>query len=176
MLSWIRPLIDDAVGRTLDQAGRWAGRSGLLAGAAAFSGLMVFCGLVFAAIGAFLSLQQTLQPWLAGLLVGGLLALVGLAVLLMLWLSLAKREPAAPARAKPAVEPPETPAPNSTGPADDAAQLGETLGAYLGAKGFRTADVMVAALAAGALLGASPALRDRLFGGKRRSPKDPECR
>jgi hypothetical protein len=53
---------------------------------------------------------------------------------------------------------------------ENVAELGRTLGRDLSQYGIRTSDVMLGALLAGTLLGASPALRDRLFG-RRGNPR-----
>ncbi|MGC1951712.1 MAG: hypothetical protein WA970_03895, partial [Gammaproteobacteria bacterium] len=54
------------------------------------------------------------------------------------------------------------PAPEAAG-IDRIARLGETIGASISKQDIRTVDVMIGALIAGALLGASTALRERLL-------------
>ncbi|MDZ7750356.1 MAG: hypothetical protein U5S82_01570 [Gammaproteobacteria bacterium] len=123
--------------------------------------LLAVSGAGFLVLAAYLALAQVMAPWSAALIVGG--ALVGVALLgaLGVWLILRGRHDGAASQSAPPAA--GAPADADERPVDMAARLGEDLGQRLGRRGVRVSDVMVAALVAGTLLGASPALRARLF-------------
>lgn len=129
----------------------------------AFCGLTAFSGMGFIAIGSYISLREALVPWAAGLIVG-----LGMLLLSLLgsWFTLLYLRKNAPSQ---------TPPKSATEDSeirtriDNVAHLGEIVGASLSKSGIRTTDVMIAALVAGTILGASPALRDRLLNRKRHS-------
>ncbi|MCG6969048.1 MAG: hypothetical protein LJE85_04685 [Gammaproteobacteria bacterium] len=135
--------------------------------------ILVLCGwaalggLGFIAVGSYLSLSEVFVPWVAGLIVGCgilLLSLLGAWLTILYWRS--TPQPQAP------IEPPEENTEAQT-LVDTATHLGEIVGASLSKSGIRTTDVMIAALVAGTILGASPALRERLLKRKRYGPLPP---
>ncbi|MDZ7753254.1 MAG: hypothetical protein U5S82_16775 [Gammaproteobacteria bacterium] len=130
--------------------------------------LLAAGGAGFLALAAYLALAQVMAPWSAALIVGGSLLGVALLGALGAWLMLRGRHDGAASQLAPPAA--GAPADADERPVDVAARLGEGLGQRLGRRGVRVSDVMVAALVAGTLLGASPALRARLFrnGGVRR--------
>jgi hypothetical protein len=128
-------------------------------------GLAALSGVGFIAVGSYLSLSDTLVPWAAGLIVGS-----GLLVLSLFgtWIALLYSRKATQAQT-----PEKQPAEENTQAqtmVDTAAHLGEIVGASFGRSGIRTTDVVIAALVAGTILGASPALRKRLLHRKRYGP------
>jgi hypothetical protein len=144
-------------------------RSLVLTGVLVACAVVALGGLGFMAAAAYLALRAILLPWQAALVIGGaalLLALVG---------ALLARSLLARSGSREAPEP-DTPAPHpDASPVENIAELGRTLGRDLSQYGIRTSDVMLGALLAGTLLGASPALRDRLFG-RRGSPRNSAVR
>ncbi len=123
--------------------------------------LLATGGAGFLAVAAYLALAQVTAPWGAALIVGGTLLGVALLGALGLWLALRDGHAAAPSRPPPAAA--GAPADAGEQPVDMAVRLGGDLGRRLGRRGVRTPEVMLGALVVGTVLGASPALRDRLF-------------
>jgi hypothetical protein len=124
-------------------------------------GIAAIGGLGFVAVGGYSSLIETLEPWAAGLIVGGVILLLSL---LGIWVTIAfwkKRT-----HTQPPEKPPLTTAEAQT-TVDTAARLGEFMGSRLSKSGIRTTDVTIAALVAGTILGASPSIRKRLSNRKR---------
>lgn len=115
--------------------------------------LVALAGVGFLVAAAYLGLRVVLAPWAAALATGGILLVTAAAGLLAA--RLADGGVDAPAECV-ADEPREQ-------PVDVATRLGEDLGAHLGRRGVRTTDLVFAGLVAGTVLGASPALRQRLF-------------
>ncbi|MGD8592352.1 MAG: hypothetical protein PVG20_07610 [Thioalkalispiraceae bacterium] len=133
----------------------------------ALCGWAALGGLGFVAVGSYLSLSEVFVPWVAGLIVGCgilLLSLLGAWLTLLYWRR--TTQPESP------IEPPMENAEAQT-MVDTAAHLGEIVGESLSKSGIRTTDVMIAALVAGTVLGASPALRDRLLKRKRYASPPP---
>lgn len=128
-------------------------------GVVAFCALAAFGGLAFIAVGSYLSLREGMVPWKAGLIVGGgvlVLSLIGALSARFL----VHRRKATPPSGK------SQPAPEAAR-IDSIARLGETIGASISKQDIHTVDVLIGALIAGALLGASSALRERLLSPKR---------
>lgn len=117
-------------------------------GIVAFCALIAFGGLAFIAVGSYLSLSERMVPWKAGLIVGGGVLVLSVIGVLAAWLFVHRRK--------------SQHAPNAAG-IDGIARLGEAIGASIGKQGIRTADIVIVALIAGAVLGASSALRERLL-------------
>jgi xanthine/uracil permease len=109
--------------------------------------------LVFIAVGSYLSLREVLSPLKSGLVMGSILAGLSIIGILITWFLVQRRNHARSTNPKP-----------EDVPVDTIASLGETIGYGLGERGVRQTDVVIAALVAGTVLGASPVLRDRLFG------------
>jgi hypothetical protein len=117
---------------------------------------------VFIAVGSYLSLSERMVPWKAGLIVGGGVLILSVIGALSAGFLVQRRKTTQPSSKSQS-------APDAAR-IDSIARLGETIGASISKQGIRTVDVMIGALVAGALLGASPALRERLLRpGRRRS-------
>lgn len=125
--------------------------------------LLAVGGAGFLALAVYFALAQVMAPWSAALIVGGILLGVALIGALGAWLVWRQRYGAIRSQPEPADE--GAPGEARERRVDMARRLGEDLGRSLGHRGVRTSDVVMAALVAGAVLGASPALRDRLFRG-----------
>jgi ABC-type nickel/cobalt efflux system permease component RcnA len=135
-------------------------RSAVLLSLAIFATLAAFGGLVFALLGFYLSLETVLEPWAAGMIVGGAMILIALIALWVIARLIAKQGRTGALR------------PSSSSAFAAAAQpsgdnLPDTLRAgareMLGAANIRTSDIMIGALVVGLVLGASPRLRQSLF-------------
>lgn len=124
-------------------------------GVVAFCALAAFGGLAFIAVGSYLSLREGMVPWKAGLIVGGGVLVLSLIGALSARFLVHRRKATQPSGKS-------QPAPEAAG-IDRIARLGETIGASISKQDIRTVDVMIGALIAGALLGASTALRERLL-------------
>jgi len=112
-------------------------------------------GLAFITIGWYTALRETLAPWSAGFIVGGVMLVAAIAGVLAIWYSVRNKRGHSG-----------TPAPESTSRSaqlDAVTHLGKTIGSSMNQRDVRTTDVMIAALVAGTVLGASPALREQLF-------------
>jgi len=135
-------------------------RSAVLLSLAIFATLAAFGGLVFALLGLYLSLETVLEPWMAGLIVGGAMILIAFIALWVIARLIAKqgRMEALPSSSSAAYA---TAPPPSGAHAPDA--LRATVTEMLGAANVRTSDIVIGALVAGLVLGASPRLRQRLF-------------
>jgi len=122
-------------------------------------GLMVFfclaglSGPVFIAVGVYLSLCKSFEPWLSGLIVGG--------IIILLCLVCALGAVAYIRRGRVYSEEDTHGPPEQKTQVENAAYLGEIIGAHLSQRGIRATDVVIAALAAGTVLSAGPALRGR---------------
>jgi len=157
MSSWLQSLADNIANNGLSAIMRALGRIPIVeAILIAFCGLAALVGVGFIAAGGYLSLRQSLSPWLSGLVVGGVILVIALIAILMLWLSMRNKGTAQ----TPLPPRPEPPALGSSR-VDDVTQLGEAVGKQLSEHGVRVTDVVIAALVAGAVLGAAPALRQR---------------
>lgn len=119
----------------------------------AFCGLAALGSLIFIAVGAYISLREFFVPWLCGLIVGGAILALAAVCCFALWL-FTRRNPA------PLRRPPQESAAERDR-LDNAACLGEAIGRQLSRQGIRGWDVILAALAAGTVLGAGPVLRSR---------------
>jgi hypothetical protein len=170
----IRQLFGGFAEAKIRQAREQWRRGMVLTGVTAVCAVVALCGFGFMAAAAYLALREILLPWQAALIVGGAALALSLIGVLSARVLLARR-PAGQARAA-----------GNPGPHHDEAQveriaeLGRALGEGLSRHGIHTADVMLGALLAGALLGASPGLRDKLLGRRRgarnAAARDPERR
>jgi hypothetical protein len=113
-------------------------------------------------------LSESLAPWKAGVIIGVVAILLSLIGGLIVWLAMLRKSLSRPVGAKQA--------PSEENDVDAVTHLGETIGASLFKNGIRTTDIMVAALVAGTVLGASPALRDRLLRRRRGSAERPSSK
>jgi hypothetical protein len=157
MSSWLQSLADDVADKGLSAIMRALGKIPIVeAILIAFCGLAVLVGVGFIAAGGYLSLRQSFSPWLSGLVVGGVILFLAFFAILMLWLSM-RNKGAAQEPPPPRPEPPEL----GSSRVNDVTQLGEAVGRQLSERGVRVTDVVIAALVAGAVLGARPALRQR---------------
>ncbi len=154
----IRPLTDFVAA---EKAKLWhsLGRSAVLLSLAIFATLAAFGGLVFALLGIYLSLEAVMEPWLAGVIVGCAMVLIAVIALWIVARLITKqgRPETLPPSSKPTLaaahKPPET----------VSETLRATVGDVLGASNIRASDVVLGALVAGLVLGASARLRERLF-------------
>jgi len=131
--------------------------------------LLVFCalaavvGVVVITVGSYASLSVFYTPWIAGFIVGSVIIALSVIGALAVWF----------ATRPPISEPPRKyassmPPPQNT-QIDAVAHIGEHIGESLNNGRIKTVDVIIAALVAGTVLGASPALRRRLLQHKIRS-------
>jgi hypothetical protein len=151
----IHALLDGVVAEKIsDVREQWRQRL-VATGVIALCVLAAFGGLVFIAVGSYLSLSEVMAPWQAGLIVGGGVLMLSLIGALSARLMVRRRKPAPPSNKNPSAA--------DAARIDSIARLGETIGASMSRHGIRMADVMIGALVAGTLLGASPALRERLL-------------
>lgn len=154
-------------------------REGLLRAAVAtlllvMSGLLFVFALGFGLFGAYRSLTEFWPPWQAGLAIAGALSVVAL---VLLSLVLRRRRPgkyeskATLPQAGPG-EQPETP---RQAEAESAMRFGEALGRTIKRCGTGPGDLILVALLAGVVLGASSTLRGtaRKEGGKCEKRDDP---
>jgi hypothetical protein len=102
-----------------------------------------------------LSLSEAMAAWQAGLIVGGDVLVWSLICALSARLIVRRRKPTPPCNRNPSEA--------DAARIDSIARLGETIGASMNRHGIRMADVMIGALVAGTVLGASPALRERVL-------------
>jgi hypothetical protein len=164
MAGWLKALVDSLIEKGLDTVMQTKAKRRIVE-----TGLMVFCGLtglgglIFIAVGGYLSLSDLYSPWLSGLIIGGVILALSLVGALLLWLAM--RGHTVPKRGR------SRGSPSERTQVDNVAYLGEIIGAHLSRQGIRTIDVMLAALAAGIALSASPTVRTRL---RRRRPVSPD--
>lgn len=118
-----------------------------------FSALAALGGLGFIFAGSYLALRNMFDPWTAGVLVGGVLLVLSLVGFLVAWLFLT-RGGRQRRTEKPGTEDIQV---------QSIASLGEALGESIGKLNISKIDVIIAAAVAGTILGASPALRQRLL-------------
>jgi uncharacterized membrane protein YjjB (DUF3815 family) len=135
------------------------GRSAVLLALAIFATLAAFGGLVFALLGIYLSLETVMAPWLAGVIVGCtmiLIAVIALWIIMRLFTKQGRPEtlPSASTSTLAAAHQPSGTVPEA---------LRATVGDVLGASNIKASDIVIAALIAGLVLGASGRLRERLF-------------
>lgn len=134
-------------------------RSAVLLALAIFAALAAFGGLVFALLGIYLSLEAVVEPWTAGIIVGCAMIVIAFVALWVIARLITKqgRTPELPPRSSAtlaAASPPPGAIPES---------LRATVSDVLGAAHIRTSDIVIGALVAGLVLGASTNLRQRLI-------------
>jgi hypothetical protein len=153
-MSWIHDFISGLAAQKTRQVLAWWQRSVTGTVLLVFCGISALGGLGFVAVGSYVSLCNQLEPWKAGLIVGVVIVLLALVGALIVWVVVLRKQHEQPAA---------TQAPPEQVDIDTIAHLGETIGAAIFKNGVRTSDVVIAALVAGTVLGASPALRERLL-------------
>jgi hypothetical protein len=149
--------------RETQKVERWWLNRMVIIGAIALCGLVAVTGLTFLAYAAYISLLDVVTPSMAGVIVGCILLVLSLlgALGTWLWARHIRKQEQQPRQTtiSPSVS---SPPGERQVPVDTITIMGETIGASLNKNGIRTFDVMIAALVAGTVLGASPALRHRL--------------
>lgn len=160
-MSWIHDFVCGLAAQKAQKVLAWWKRGVAGTVLLVFCGLIALCGVGFIAFGSYISLTESLPPWKAGFIVGIVSVLLSIIGALVVWLRVLRRQgdQSASARQESAQE----------SDVDTIAHLGETIGASLFKNGIRTTDVVIAALVAGTVLGASPALRERLLRRKQNS-------
>lgn len=129
-------------------------------------GLAVAGAFVFAGVGLYFSLLETMPPWQAGVVVGGAALLVALLLLAVAALPVAGYGPRrSRGAARHASEEQRATRPASD---DGAARLGQAVGDIIARADIRATDMVLGALVAGVVLGASPRLRRRRRGRRNR--------
>jgi hypothetical protein len=125
-----------------------------------FFALFAVGGLIYLSIACYLALREIVDPWQAGLILGGGLLVLSLLGVFTTWFFLWRHPDkyAGESIGSRLEQPPSV---------DAVTRLGEAISAPLGQRDIRTIDIMIAALAAGTVLGASPALRKRMSRRKR---------
>ena len=113
--------------------------------------MAVIVGMVFVLYGLYLSLAESLPPWQAGVIVGGVVVLFAAILLLVI----AQQSRPAPIKSS---NPPE-----QTTSDDSTAQLGSVIGDIVAKSNVKSSDIVLTALIAGIVLGASPSLRQRIL-------------
>jgi ABC-type nickel/cobalt efflux system permease component RcnA len=161
MGSWLEPLAQFLAAEKA-RLGQGLRRSLLATALALFAALALLEGLAMVLVGLYVSLSRTMNPWAAGLLVGGTLILLSL-VLLVVALRLPaarKRLPeASPLTARRPAEP--------ARPVDAPTLLKAAATELIDRSEIKARNIALGALLAGLVLGASPGLRRQLFGRKR---------
>ena len=157
-MSWLLDFVYGLAAQNTQKVVAWWRRGVVGTVLLGFCGLAALGGLGFIGAGSYASLSETLEPWKAGLIVGIVALLLSLIGALLVWIFLLRKESTQASAPKPA---------SDEFDVDTIAHLGETIGASLFKNGIRTTDIMLAALVAGTVLGASPALRERLLRRKR---------
>jgi hypothetical protein len=129
-------------------------------------------GLIFVFLGAYLSLAEVMQPWQAGAIVGSAVMLIAiiLLVIAVLVIGWQRRTTTGSVPLRGAAASPEG-GPSSRN--DGAGLLGMSVGDMLAKSNIKTTDIVLSALVAGMVLGASPRLRQWIFGHKREETKGP---
>ena len=113
--------------------------------------MAVVVGMVFVLYGLYLSLAESLPPWQAGVIVGGVVVLFAAILLLVI------AQQSRPAPIKSSNSPEQTTSDDST------AQLGSVIGDIVAKSNVKSSDIVLTALIAGIVLGASPSLRQRIL-------------
>ena len=144
----------------------WLRRSVLEATLLMACALAALVGVVIITIGGYASLSEFYTPWIAGLIVGSVILILSIIGALTVWY--ATRPPEMIQQHYHSNEPP----PQET-QIDAVTHIGEHIGASLNNGRIKTTDVIIAALVAGTVLGATPALRQRILQRKRRSTDHP---
>jgi hypothetical protein len=154
--SWIQSLADNAADKGVTAFIRALDRHRIVnIMLIAFCAVAALGGVGFIAVGVYVSLCESLSAWLSGLIVGGAILLPALIAMLILRYSMRNN---AKSQARPS-DP--GPAEMESAQVDNITHLGEVVGSAMSKRGVRTTDVMIAALVAGTVLGAAPALRRR---------------
>jgi len=132
------------------------------------SAAVTLLAVTLIAVGGYISLSAQFTPWIAGLIVGGVVLVLALAVLLIVQHMTKTPRPSIihPTTASE----PEMPAPGKR-QVDAITRIGEDIGASLSNGRVKTIDILIAALVAGTVLGASPALRHRVLQHRQRERK-----
>jgi len=121
---------------------------------------VAFLAVAIIAVGSYASLSESYTPWIAGLIVGAAVLVIALIVIAV---ARHMAQPGFSQQTKPRAAPAMEQAAPSQRQVDAVSSIGEHLGASLNNGRVKTIDVLIAALVAGTVLGASPALRNRLF-------------
>ncbi len=159
--SWLKVISGDVLATAKNRV-RVLWRRGLATAALGLVlALLAAGGAGFLALAVYFALAQAIPPWSAALIVGAILLALALLGALVVRAMLRDGDTEAPSHPPPAGA--GAPGAGEERPVDVATRLGEDLGQSLGRRGVRASDVVVAALVAGAVLGASPALRERIF-------------
>jgi hypothetical protein len=160
-MSWLKQFVNGIAEEQAQRARAWW-RRGLVSSAMIISlALIGLGGVAFVAMAGYFALRLVLVPWAAGLIMGAvMLALSGLGIW-MVWRRSAGHGPAEARSAQPAAP--------AQAQVSSVTRMGEAIGAKLHQRDIRTTDVMIAAMVAGTVLGATPALRERLWQRKHRS-------
>lgn len=150
-------MIEGLTGEVFDSVMR-AGKPKMIGAALILFSIIVGAGgVILIAVGGYLSLCQSFSSWISGLIVGGIIVTASLVGLITAKMIMSSGESN---RKIESVEK-ESDHGQSGNQVENAAYLGEVIGANLSRKGIGTMDVIFAALAAGTVLRAGPALRTR---------------
>jgi small-conductance mechanosensitive channel len=156
-MSPLGAMMSRTAAETAGQVRAWWKRGVLEAALTLCFALAALSGVVLIAVGGYASLSALYAPWIAGVAIGGIVLLLSIAGLLIVSHTDHAKAPAQ--QAERALSPP----PRHDPQIDTVAQIGEYIGASLNNGNVKTIDVTIAALVAGTVLGASPALRERIF-------------
>lgn len=120
-----------------------------------------FAGLVFIVLGGYLSLASVMEPWQAGGIVGGgMLLLVAIVLSIVVWLiGRHGRKPVRP----PFSDSLDASSSGTMRRASAHSFVGAAVDEMLGRGSLKLRDVIIGAVVAGLVLGASPNLRQRIF-------------
>jgi hypothetical protein len=142
---------------------RGLSRSALGLGVGLFAALAALEGLMILLVGGYASLAESREPWVAGVIVGGMMILVAVIALAVVALGLRRGRASAPPRmAQPRFV-------DARNEADAPGLLKAAATEMIGRADIKARDVALLALVAGLALGASPRLRRRLLGRKPQS-------
>jgi hypothetical protein len=153
----------------VEKARLWHGLSRSIIGAvlAMLAALAALEGLAIVMVGGYASLKQTMEPWEAGLIVGGAIILAAV-ILLAVIASVIRRQGQAPELPPPSHRIHHAGRYPEPAAATDASSLLKTAAAeMIGKVDIKARDIALGALVVGLVLGASPGLRRRVFGGHR---------
>lgn len=186
-MSWIGVSIGRAATSKIYQLRLWWRRSVFDAVLLVFCALLAIVGISVITVGSYVSLSSVYTPWIAGVIVGGVILVMSALGGLATWhVTRPLHSPPGPGNSQrnamdyrsgsesdgEAREHASGESPASHSQIDAVTHIGERIGESLNNGRIKTTDVVLAALVAGTVLGASPALRQRILQRKSRVDKE----
>jgi len=158
-MPWVGAMMGRATANKTRQLREVFERSVVYATLVRLSAAVALLAVAVIAVGGYISLSTQYTPWIAGLIVGGVVLVLALIVTLFVW---RMTHPHVSTSTRPTVAETDAPPPSKR-QVDAITRMGEDIGAGLKNGQVKTIDVLIAALVAGTVLGASPALRHRIL-------------